>query len=129
MSILRPLCQLLVALALAGLVAWFAFDWAFMSSSREASDELPFDRVTWLEHADPDEKRNPRWRMVPDLTRRLQAAAMSKAQVVELLGAPTFERGASLHYAVGWWGQIDPSSFEVEILQDGRVGRLRLVQH
>ena len=129
MKPLRSLVQLLAALVVLGGVGYVVIDHMVFSEVREASEVLPFDRAEWLAHSDPAEKRNPRWKMVPDLKTVLRGERKSRADIVALLGPPNRERDGSLYYAIGWWGQIDPNSLAIEIKDDGSVGRVRVIQH
>lgn len=95
----------------------------------DTSDQIAFDRDVWLQHSDPDENKNPRWRMYLDVKRRLTTEPMSRAEVVALLGPAWRERDGSLSYPIGFWDRMDASSLVVRFSGDGRVARVHIREH
>lgn len=124
----RSLASLLLALALA--FAAVRFGPSACSGPAYDTMDLPFDRATWLAHADENEHANPRRAMLRDLARRLAAPGTRREDVERLLGPPNSIRGGNLVYVCGWDGafQMDAWHFTVTIDAQGLVTGTRQSQ-
>jgi hypothetical protein len=121
--VIRKILTVLVALGVGYVFLCAALGFWISGGPSYDVARSPFDREVWLRHADVNEKSNPRRAMLADVAARLAAPGLRRKDVIELLGAPTQDRGSELVYVCGWDGAfaMDTWNFVVRLDPDGRV--------